>query len=101
MGRRRNGPAARDSLGRAPPLFACRRAGHAGPCTPGPARRSPQSSRQQWPAAGLGGEVQLPAGAREGPGDKVPETPGQGCGREEELGQREDLVATTTRYLRL
>lgn len=35
--------------------------------------------------------VQLPAGARKGPEDKVPGAAGQGGGREEELGQKEDF----------
>lgn len=42
--------------------------------------------------------MQLPAGAREGPRDKVPGTSGQRGDREEELGQMEDFVATATRY---
>lgn len=60
-------------------------------------RGAPYSSGRQLAWVGRCSFLQGP----EGPGDKVPETPGQGCGREEELGQRENLVAITTRYLRL
>lgn len=38
-----------------------------------------------------GWEVQLPAGTRKGPGDKVAGTPGQGGEREKELEQMEDF----------
>lgn len=89
LGQRCNGPAAGASLGREPPLFACRpgcRAGHAGPCAPGPARCGTPSSGRWRRGAGPGGEVQLPAGARKGPGDKVPGTAGHGGRGEEELG---------------
>lgn len=58
-----------------------------------PRNRAPlHASSGRWrPGASLGGEVQLPAAVKTGPGDKVPGNSGQGGGTEEELGQMEDF----------